>query len=63
VPALNRYGGAVDVKRTADLYAKGWTLRRIAAEMGFTETTVRDQLHRAGVAMRRGAPSHPASTQ
>ena len=29
-----RYGGAVDVKRAADLYAQGWTLRQIGAELG-----------------------------
>ena len=39
---------AVDVEHAADLYARGWTLRRIAAELGLTETTVSDQLRRAG---------------
>jgi Homeodomain-like domain len=53
----------VDVKRAADLYAQGWTLRQIGAELGLTETTVSDQLRRAGVAMRRpGPPAHSAST-
>ena len=33
-----RYGGAVDVERAADLYAQGWTLRQIAAELSLTET-------------------------
>ncbi len=47
-----------------DLYAQGWTLRQIGAELGVTATTVRQQLRRAGVTMRRGGPpSHPASTQ
>jgi AraC-like DNA-binding protein len=64
VPAVTRYGGAVNVKRAADLYAQGWTLHQIAAELGLTETTVSDQLRRAGVTMRRGGPPrHPASTQ
>jgi Sigma-70, region 4/Homeodomain-like domain len=54
----------VDVKRAADLYALGWTLRQIAAELGVTATTVSEQLRRAGVTMRRGgASAHPASTQ
>src|SRR5512133_4328915 len=58
-----RYRGAMDVKRAADLYAQGWTLRQIADELGLTETTVSDQLRRAGVTMRRsGPPAHPAST-
>ena len=47
-----------------DLYAQGWTLRQIGAELGVTATTVSQQLRRAGVTMRRGGPpSHPASTQ
>jgi hypothetical protein len=33
-PAETRYVGAVDVERAADLYAKGWTLRQIGAELG-----------------------------
>jgi predicted DNA-binding transcriptional regulator AlpA len=42
---------------------QGWTLRQIAAELGLTETTVSDQLRRAGTTMRRpGPPAHPAST-
>jgi trimethylamine:corrinoid methyltransferase-like protein len=49
VPAENRYGVAVDVKRAAALYAEGWTLRQIGAELRLTETTVSDQLRRAGV--------------
>jgi predicted transcriptional regulator len=54
----------VDVKRAAELYARGRTLRQIGAELGITETTVSDQLHRAGVTMRRGGPpAHPASTE
>jgi hypothetical protein len=35
-----RYGGAVDLKRAADLYAQGWTLRQIGAELALTESTV-----------------------
>jgi hypothetical protein len=30
----HRYGGAVDVKPAPDLYALGWTLREIGAELG-----------------------------
>jgi hypothetical protein len=62
-PAETRYGGAVDVKRATDLYAEGWTLRQIGAELGITATTVSQQLRGAGVTMRRGAPVRPASTQ
>jgi hypothetical protein len=39
----------VDIERAADLYAQGWTLRRIGAELGLTATTVSHQLRRAGV--------------
>jgi Sigma-70, region 4 len=54
----------VDVNRAADLYALGWTLRQIASELNLTQSTVSEQLRRAGVTMRRGGPSaHPASTQ
>ena len=63
-PAETRYGAAVDVKRAAELYAQGRTLRQIGAELGVTATTVSHQLRRAGVTMRRGgASAHPASTQ
>ena len=59
-----RYRVAVDVKRAADLYAQGWNLRQIGAELRVTATTVSHQLRRAGVAMRSGgASAHPASTQ
>jgi predicted DNA-binding transcriptional regulator AlpA len=59
-----RYRSAVDVKRAADLYARGRTLRQIGAELSVTATTVSHQLHSAGVTVRRGgAPAHPASTQ
>jgi hypothetical protein len=62
--AETRYGGAVDVEGAADLYAQGWTLRQIGAELGVTATTVSQQLRLAGVTMRRGgASAHPASTQ
>ena len=54
----------VDVKRAADLYTQGWTLRQIGVQLGLTESTVSEQLRRAGVIMRRGGPAaHPASTQ
>ena len=56
----------MDVKRAADLYAQGWTLRQIGAELGVTATTISQQGFRqgAGVSMRRvGASAHPASTQ
>jgi hypothetical protein len=33
-PAESRYGGGVDVARAADLYAQGWSLRQIGAELG-----------------------------
>jgi catechol 2,3-dioxygenase-like lactoylglutathione lyase family enzyme len=63
-PAETRYGDAVDVKRAADLYAQGRTLRRIGAELGVHWSAVSDHLRRAEVTMRRGGPSaHPASTQ
>jgi hypothetical protein len=63
-PAETGYGGAVDVKRAADLYAQGWTLRQIGAELGVPWTAVGNQLRRAGVTMRRGGPpAHPAPTQ
>jgi AraC-like DNA-binding protein len=58
-----RYRGEVDFERAADLYTQGWSLRQIGAELGISSTTVNEQLRRAGVAMRRGAPAHPASTQ
>jgi hypothetical protein len=35
-----RYRGAVNVRRAADLYAQGWTLRQIRAELGLTELGV-----------------------
>ena len=54
----------MDVKRAADLYGQGWTLRQIGAELGVPWTAVGHQLRRAGVIMRRGGPpAHPASTQ
>jgi hypothetical protein len=46
------------------LYAQGWTLRQIGAELGAHWSTVSQQLQSAGITMRRGgAPAHPASTQ
>ena len=63
-PAESRYVAAVDVKRAADLYAQGRTLRQIGAELGVHWSTVGQQLQTAGVTMRRGGPpAHPASTQ
>jgi hypothetical protein len=53
----------VDVKRAAELYAQGRTLRQISAELGVHWATVSQQLHQAGITLRRGAPAHPASTQ
>jgi predicted DNA-binding transcriptional regulator AlpA len=54
----------VDVKRAADLYAQGRTLRQLGAELGVHWSTVGQQLQRAGVTLRRGGPeAHPASTQ
>ena len=44
----------MDVERAADLYAQGWTLRQIGAELGVHWSTVGQQLQRAGIAMRRG---------
>jgi hypothetical protein len=52
----------VDVKRAADMYVQGWTLRQIGAELGVHWSTLSQQLLRAGVTMRRGARAHPAST-
>jgi DNA-binding NarL/FixJ family response regulator len=54
----------VDVKRAADLYGQGWTLRQIAAKLSVHWSTISQQLQSAGVTMRRGGPeAHPASTQ
>jgi Homeodomain-like domain len=54
----------VDLNRAADLYAQGWTLRQIGAELGVHWSTVSEQLHRSGVKMRsNGPPAHPASTE
>ena len=39
-PAETRYGAAVDVKRAADLYGQGGTLRQIGAELGIHWSTV-----------------------
>jgi transposase-like protein len=47
----------MDVKRAADMYAQGRTLRQIAGKLGVTETTVSDRLRRAGVTMRRSGPA------
>ena len=63
-PAGTRYRSAVDVKRAADLYAQGWTLRQISTELGVHWSTVSQQLQRAGITVRRGGPpSHPTSSQ
>ena len=54
----------MDVKRAADLYAQGRSLRQIGAELDVSRTTVSEQLRQAGVTMRRGGPpAHPARTQ
>ena len=59
-----RHRGAVDVKRAADLYAMGWTLREIGAELGIHWSTVSERLQSAGITMRSGGPpAHPASTE
>jgi hypothetical protein len=50
----------VDVKRAADLYAQGWTLRQIGAELGVPWTAVGHQLRGAGVRMRSSAPPQTA---
>jgi hypothetical protein len=54
----------VEVERAADLYAEGWTLRQIGAELGIHSAAVSHQLDRAGVPMRRGGPpAHPTSKE
>lgn len=54
----------MDVKRAADLYGQGWTLRQIAAELGVHWSTVSQQLQTAGVSMRSSSPpAHRTSTQ
>jgi transposase-like protein len=53
----------VDVKRAADLYAQGRSVRQIGAELGISPTTVSEQLRRVGVTTRRGPPAHPTATQ
>ena len=54
----------MDVDRAVELYAAGWTLRRIGAELGVDHRTVAVRLHRAGVTMRRGgAPRYEVDTQ
>jgi hypothetical protein len=60
----SHYRSAVDVKRAADLYAQGRSLRQIGAELGVHWSTVSYQLQSAGITTRRSGPSaHPASTQ
>ena len=44
----------MDVERAAGLYAQGFTLRQIGAELGVPWTAAGHQLRRAGVTMRRG---------
>ena len=54
----------MDVERAADLYAQGWTLRQIGAELGVHWSTVSEQLQRAGISLcSSGPPAHPASTE
>jgi hypothetical protein len=43
----------LDVKRAADLYVQGRTLRHIGVRLGVPWTAVGHQLRRAGVTMRR----------
>jgi hypothetical protein len=45
-PAETRCGGAVDVKRAADMYAQGRTLRQIGTKLGVPWTAVSQQLRR-----------------
>jgi predicted DNA-binding transcriptional regulator AlpA len=45
------------------LVRRGLSLRQIGAEVGVPWTAVGHQLRRAAVALRRGAPTHPASTK
>ena len=53
------YAAAVDVKRAADLYAQGWTLRQIAAELGVHWSTVSQQpLANCTSALRLSSPSN-----
>jgi hypothetical protein len=52
-PAETRYRAAMDVKQAADLYAPGWTLRQIDAELGVPRTAVSHQIRGAGVTSRR----------
>jgi hypothetical protein len=50
----------VDVKRAAELYAQGWTLSEIGAELGVQSNIIHDHLRRAGVTMRPvDAPTRP----
>ena len=54
----------MDVDLAVELYAVGWTLRRIGTELGVDHRSVAVGLHRAGVTMRRGAaPRHEVDTQ
>ena len=63
-PPESRYVAAVDVKRAADLYAQGRTLRQIGAELSAQWSTVGQQFQKAGITMRSaGPPAHAASTQ
>jgi hypothetical protein len=50
----SHYGSAVDVRRAAELYAQGRSLRQIGGELGVPWTAVGHQLRQAGVTMRRG---------
>jgi hypothetical protein len=51
----------VDVKRAAELYARGMSLREVAAHLGVTPDAIRWQLRQAGVAMR--PPGRPKATK
>jgi hypothetical protein len=50
-------------KRAADLYAEGWSLRQIGAEVGVPWTAVGHQLRRCRRRSASWRPTHPASTK
>jgi Putative ATPase subunit of terminase (gpP-like) len=52
----------VDVPYAADLYAQGWTLRQITAELGRTETTVSDQQEHTRAWPQRPPRTHDTSS-
>lgn len=52
----------MDVKRAANLYAQGRTLRQIGAELGVHWSTVSQQLQSAGITMRSSGPATSAAS-